>query len=82
MGKVPRHEFVPERSRLQAYDDHPLPIGDGQTISQPFVVAFMTQELVLLRKHGGKLEQHAVLPVQFVPMTGKAEGKVEAPVAK
>jgi protein-L-isoaspartate(D-aspartate) O-methyltransferase len=191
MSKVPRHEFVPQRLRAQAYDDHPLPIGYGQTISQPFIVAFMTQELdpkpchrvleigtgsgyqtavlaelvtevytieiveelatraaadltrlgytnvhvragdgykgwseaapfdsvivtcapehvpqplidqlkdggrviiplgqlwgqelVLLRKQGGKLEQHAVLPVQFVPMTGKAEGKAEAPVAK
>ena len=180
------HE-LPERLRAQAYDDHPLPIGYGQTISQPFIVAFMTeqlepkptdrvleigtgsgyqaavlaglvakvytieiveelaaraaadlkrlgytnvqvragdgykgwpeaapfdaimvtcapervpeplaeqlkdggriiipvgplwnQELVLLRKHDGKLEQHAVLPVQFVPMTGKVQGKPEA----
>jgi len=191
MCKVPRHEFVPERLRAQAYDDHPLPIGYGQTISQPFIVAFMTQELdpkptdrvleigtgsgyqaavlaeivaevytieiveelaaraaadltrlgytnvhvragdgyrgwseaapfdavivtcapehvpqplidqlkdggrviiplgplwnqelVLLRKQNGKLKQHAVLPVQFVPMTGKAQGKAEAPIAK
>jgi protein-L-isoaspartate(D-aspartate) O-methyltransferase len=182
MGRVPRHEFVPERLRAEAYADHPLPIGHGQTISQPYIVAFMTeqlepkptdrvleigtgsgyqaavlaglvaqvytieiieelaqrsaadlkrlgytnahvragdgyqgwaeaapfdaiivtcapervpqpligqlkdggriiipvgrawhQELVLLRKHGGKLEQHAVLPVSFVPMTGEAE---------
>jgi protein-L-isoaspartate(D-aspartate) O-methyltransferase len=184
MGKVPRHEFVPERLRAQAYDDNPLPIGHGQTISQPFIVAFMTeqlrpkptdrileigtgsgyqaavlaelvakvytieivqelatraaadlkrlgytnvqvragdgykgwpeaapfdavmvtcapervpqplveqlkdggrviipvgprwnQELVLLRKRGGKLEQRSVLPVSFVPMTGEAAGK-------
>ena len=183
MGKVPRHEFVPERLRPEAYDDHPLPIGHGQTISQPYIVAFMTeqlepkpsdrvleigtgsgyqaavlaglvaevytieivdelaqraaadlkrlgytnvhvrvadgyqgwteaapfdsiivtcapeqvpqpltdqlkeggriiipigpawnQELVLLRKRGGKLERHAVLPVSFVPMTGEASG--------
>jgi protein-L-isoaspartate(D-aspartate) O-methyltransferase len=183
MGKVPRHEFVPERLRADAYKDHPLPIGHGQTISQPYIVAFMTeqlepkptdrvleigtgsgyqaavlarlvaqiytieiieelaqraaadlkrlgytnvhvragdgyqgwveaapfdsiivtcapervpqplidqlkdggriiipigpawnQELVLLRKRGGKLQQHAVLPVSFVPMTGKAKG--------
>ena len=183
MRKVPRHEFVPERLRAQAYDDRPLPIGHDQTISQPFIVAFMTeqldpkpldrvleigtgsgyqaavlaelvaevysveivrdlaersaadltrlgcanvhvragdgfqgwseaapfdsvivtcapeqvpqplidqlkdggrviipigplkhQELVLFRKQGGSLEQHAVLPVQFVPMTGQAEG--------
>jgi len=182
MGKVPRHEFVPERLRAQAYQDRPLPIGHGQTISQPYIVAFMTeqleprpadrvleigtgsgyqaavlaelvaqvytieiiedlakraatdlqrlgytnvhvragdgykgwpeaapfdaiivtcapenvpqplidqlkdggrmiipigpmwdQELVLLRKHGNKLEQHAVLPVRFVPMTGQSQ---------
>jgi len=45
MGKVPRHEFVPERLRAQAYGDHPLPIGYDQTISQPFIVAFMTEKL-------------------------------------
>jgi protein-L-isoaspartate(D-aspartate) O-methyltransferase len=43
LGKVPRHLFVPEQSRAQAYDDHPLPIGHGQTISQPYIVAFMTE---------------------------------------
>jgi protein-L-isoaspartate(D-aspartate) O-methyltransferase len=186
MGRVPRHEFVPERLRRDAYRDYPLPIGHGQTISQPYIVAFMTerlepkptdrvleigtgsgyqaavlaelvakvytieiveelaqranadlkrlgytnvqvragdgykgwaeaapfdaiivtcapervpqplvdqlkdagrliipvgriwnQELVLLRKRGGKLEQQAVLPVSFVPMTGEAQGKPE-----
>lgn len=41
--KVPRHEFVPENLRDQAYADGPLPIGDGQTISQPYMVAIMTQ---------------------------------------
>jgi protein-L-isoaspartate(D-aspartate) O-methyltransferase len=184
MGRIPRHEFVPERLRSDAYRDYPLPIGHGQTISQPYIVAFMTerlepkptdrvleigtgsgyqaavlaelvaqvytieivaelaqraatdlkrlgytnvhvragdgyqgwteaapfdavivtcapervpqplieqlkdggrliipvgrvwnQELVLLRKRGGKLEQTAVLPVSFVPMTGEAAGK-------
>lgn len=45
MGKVPRHEFVPEDLRDCAYQDGPLPIGYGQTISQPFVVAFMTEKL-------------------------------------
>jgi protein-L-isoaspartate(D-aspartate) O-methyltransferase len=45
MRKVPRHEFVPEHLRARAYDDCPLPIGHGQTISQPFVVAFMTERL-------------------------------------
>jgi protein-L-isoaspartate(D-aspartate) O-methyltransferase len=45
MGRVPRHEFVPERLRAEAYTDHPLPIGHGQTISQPYIVAFMTEQL-------------------------------------
>jgi protein-L-isoaspartate(D-aspartate) O-methyltransferase len=45
MGKVPRHEFVPEPLRSQAYQDRPLPIGHGQTISQPYIVAFMTEQL-------------------------------------
>ncbi len=45
MGKVPRHEFVPARLRSDAYEDSPLPIGHGQTISQPYVVAFMTEQL-------------------------------------
>lgn len=45
MGKVPRHEFVPERLRGEAYADSPLPIGHGQTISQPYIVAFMTEQL-------------------------------------
>ena len=42
MDKVPRDEFVPENLRDQAYADHPLPIGEGQTISQPYIVALMT----------------------------------------
>jgi protein-L-isoaspartate(D-aspartate) O-methyltransferase len=183
MGKVPRHEFVPERLRSKAYQERPLPIGHGQPISEPYVVAFMTekiepkpadrvleigtgsgyqaavlaeltaqvytieiiedlanraaatlqrlgytnvharagdgykgwpeagpfdaiivtcapekvpqplidqlkdggrmiipvgssskQELVLLRKHDGKLDRQAVLPIHFVPMTGEAQG--------
>lgn len=41
--RVPRHEFVPENLRQQAYADGPLPIGEGQTISQPYMVAIMTQ---------------------------------------
>lgn len=45
MRKVPRHEFVPPETRDLAYTDQPLPIGHGQTISQPFVVAFMTEQL-------------------------------------
>jgi protein-L-isoaspartate(D-aspartate) O-methyltransferase len=47
MRKVPRHEFVPENLRPSAYDDRPLPIGEGQTISQPYIVALMTQVLDL-----------------------------------
>jgi protein-L-isoaspartate(D-aspartate) O-methyltransferase len=47
MLRVPRHEFVPEAYRDQAYEDHPLPIGDGQTISQPYVVALMLESLQL-----------------------------------
>jgi protein-L-isoaspartate(D-aspartate) O-methyltransferase len=43
--KVPRHLLVPENVRAQAYEDHPLPIGHGQTISQPYIVGFMTQAL-------------------------------------
>ena len=43
MRAVPRHEFVPEAYLDQAYDNHPLPIGYGQTISQPYIVALMTQ---------------------------------------
>ena len=45
MEKVPRHELVPERLRSLAYSDQPLPIGYDQTISQPFIVAFMTAQL-------------------------------------
>ena len=47
MREVPRHEFVAEEFRDQAYDDHPLPIGAGQTISQPYIVAVMLQHLAL-----------------------------------
>jgi len=46
MATVPRHEFVPEPLRKFAYLDEPLPIGYGQTISQPFIVAFMTEQLI------------------------------------
>lgn len=47
MGCVPRHEFVPAEFRSQAYDDHPLPIGREQTISQPYIVALMLQYLAI-----------------------------------
>ncbi|MCF8110241.1 MAG: protein-L-isoaspartate(D-aspartate) O-methyltransferase [Desulfobacteraceae bacterium] len=43
--KVPRHEFIPESLRKYAYQDRPLPIGEGQTISQPYIVALMTKSI-------------------------------------
>ncbi len=45
MAKVPREEFVTSESRIASYEDGPLPIGYGQTISQPYIVAFMTEQL-------------------------------------
>lgn len=51
MRKVPRHKFVPLTQTLFAYDDRPLPIGHGQTISQPFIVAYMTE---IIRPGPGK----------------------------
>ncbi|MGC8928077.1 MAG: protein-L-isoaspartate(D-aspartate) O-methyltransferase [Myxococcota bacterium] len=47
MNKVPRERFVPESLKDRAYDDGPLPIGEGQTISQPYIVAYMTEQLRL-----------------------------------
>ncbi len=49
MRKVPRHLFVPAELQAQAYDDNPLPIGHGQTISQPYIVACMTAQIVPTR---------------------------------
>lgn len=51
MGAVPRHRFVPPHLENQAYGDHALPIGQAQTISQPFVVARMTELLMLSPEH-------------------------------
>jgi protein-L-isoaspartate(D-aspartate) O-methyltransferase len=45
MATVPRHEFVPPEAWGEAYEDHPLPIGEGQTISQPYIVAYMIEAL-------------------------------------
>ncbi len=50
MRKVERHLFVPEHLRKEAYGDHPLPIGEGQTISQPYIVALMTE---VIAPHAG-----------------------------
>lgn len=67
IGKVPRHEFVPERYRDRAYLNRPLPIGHGQTISQPYIVAIMTELLnvgaddVVLEVGTGSGYQAAVL---------------------
>jgi len=47
MLRVPRHEFTPAQTRNQAYEDHPLGIGEGQTISQPYIVALMLEALEL-----------------------------------
>ncbi len=49
--RVPRHLFVPPAVRPQAYEDTPLPIGYGQTISQPYIVAYMTETLEVSRDH-------------------------------
>jgi protein-L-isoaspartate(D-aspartate) O-methyltransferase len=51
MRKVPRERFVPAALAIRAYDDAPLPIGDGQTISQPYVVAHMTEALRVAPEH-------------------------------
>jgi protein-L-isoaspartate(D-aspartate) O-methyltransferase len=48
MLRVPRHEFVSNANPAQAYEDHPLPIGQGQTISQPYIVAVMLESLQIL----------------------------------
>ena len=47
MAKVPRHEFVPSAFQYQSYEDQPLPIGEGQTVSQPYIVAAMLEHLEL-----------------------------------
>jgi len=72
MGKVPREEFIPARLRHRAYDDAPVPIGYDQTISQPYMVAAMT-ELLRLRKGDKVLEigtgsgYHAAVLAELTP---------------
>lgn len=51
METIPRHEFVPEQERQRAYSDHPITIGLRQTISQPYIVAYMTELLQLESEH-------------------------------
>ena len=86
MGRVPRHDFVPEALRARAYEDRPLPIGYGQTISQPYIVALMTDLLrpargqVMLEIGTGSGYQAAVLAelgievytMEIVPQLGEA----------
>ena len=90
MEAVPRHLFVPEELRGSAYNDRPLPIGSGQTISQPYIVAFMT-ELLALKPSDKVLEigtgsgyQTAVLAelaasvysIEIVPSLGERAKKI------
>lgn len=92
METVPRHEFVPGQYLSQAYEDHPLPIGYGQTISQPFIVALMTEALQLekgdrvLEIGTGSGYQAAVLAemetkvftIEIIPeLAGKAEQRLD-----
>jgi protein-L-isoaspartate(D-aspartate) O-methyltransferase len=86
MARVPRHDFVPEALRPHAYEDRPLPIGYGQTISQPYIVALMTDLLkpargqVMLEIGTGSGYQAAVLAelgievytMEIVPRLGEA----------
>ena len=89
MGRIPRHLFVPEDMRPYAYDDRPLPIGFGQTISQPYIVALMTDLLavdegdVVLEIGTGSGYQAAVLAplvkhvytIEIVPGLAEAAGE-------
>ena len=89
MGRVPRHDFVPEALRPHAYEDRPLRIGYGQTISQPYIVALMTDLLkpvrgqVMLEIGTGSGYQAAVLAelgievytMEIVPQLGEAAAR-------
>ena len=72
MATLPRHLFVPEEMRPYAYEDRPLPIGAGQTISQPYIVAFMT-ELLELKKRERVLEIGTGSGYQTAVLAGLAE---------
>ena len=60
MGKVPRHRFVPSRLSDLAYGDDPLPIGQGQTISQPYIVALMTELIEPRKTDAGAGDRHGL----------------------
>jgi protein-L-isoaspartate(D-aspartate) O-methyltransferase len=72
MSSVPRHLFVPENVREYAYSDRPLPIGLGQTISQPYIVALMT-ELLAAGKTDGVLEIGTGSGYQAAILAGNAK---------
>ncbi len=72
MGEVARHEFVPHEYRCMAYDDHPLPIGYDKTVSQPFIVAFMT-DLLEIEPHHRVLEIGTGLGYQAAVLSRLAE---------
>lgn len=90
MKEVPRHHFVPEEGRVHAYGDHPLPIGHGQTISQPYMVAAMTElvrpepDHVVLEVGTGSGYQAAILSrlvrhvytIEIVPELGEQARRV------
>jgi len=69
MGKIPRHEFVPEDFQQASYEDRPLPIGFGQTISQPLIVALMTDVLNVDRGSGYQAAVAAELARQVYTIT-------------
>jgi protein-L-isoaspartate(D-aspartate) O-methyltransferase len=89
MGKVPREEFVPADQRPHAYEDRPLPIGEEQTISQPYIVALMTELLEV--KQGDKVLEigtgsgyqaailaeltHRVYTIEIIPPLAQRAGK-------
>jgi protein-L-isoaspartate(D-aspartate) O-methyltransferase len=96
MRKVKRHQFVPESLRGRAYADHPLPIGEGQTISQPYIVALMTAVvkpepgMKVLEIGTGSGYQAAILAelcksvytIEIVEVLGKRAGKLLAGLYK
>ena len=73
MRKVPRHEFLPEALRGMAYGDSALPLGEGQTMSQPYMVALMT-ELLGLTEQSGSLRSGPV-PGTRLPYSRKCAGR-------